>query len=98
MSLRLIAASQAGKDPHAGNIALTDPPPRFAGVDPNTLGGRGKWTIEQEEQTRYEQLFQVWSFCYAIAYMACTVLCQHSAYSNLHIILYCICIPIVTVE
>ena len=59
MSLRLVAASQAGKEPHAGNIALTDPPPRFVGVDPTTLGGSGKWSIEKEEQTGYEQLFQV---------------------------------------
>lgn len=59
MALRLVAACQAGKEPVVGNIALTDPPPKFTGVDGSALGGFVKWSIELEDQMRYEQLFQV---------------------------------------
>ncbi len=59
MSLRLVGACQQGKDPSLANIALTDPPPRFNGIDPTSLEGRGRWSVDKEEQTRYEQLFQV---------------------------------------
>ncbi len=59
MALRLVAACQQGKEPNVTNIALTDPLPRFNGIDPTSLEGRSRWSVDKEEQTRYEQLFQV---------------------------------------
>ncbi len=63
MALRLVAACQKGKEANVTNIALTDPPPRFNGIDHASLDGRSKWSIDKDEQTRYEHLFQVreWS-------------------------------------
>lgn len=38
MALRLIAVCQAGKEPLVSNMALSDPPPKLIGIDPQPTG------------------------------------------------------------
>ncbi len=46
MALRLIATCQAGKDPLVANMALSDPPPKFVGVEVPAAPLANKWTID----------------------------------------------------
>lgn len=64
-----MAACQSGKEPSVTKISLTDPPPRFHGIDPASLDGQGKWKIDKDEQSKYEQIFQVSAYVrlYSIA-------------------------------
>lgn len=57
MALRLVAMCQSGKEPSVANMALSDPPPNFVGVSASSVT-KNKWTIEPDDQLRYQQMFQ----------------------------------------
>ena len=43
MALRLVALCQAGKEPSAANMSLSDPPPKMVGIE---VPATNKWTID----------------------------------------------------
>ena len=49
LALRLIAVCQAGKDPAITNMALSDPPPKLAGVEapPTSVA---KWSLDVSKE------------------------------------------------
>lgn len=57
MALRMIAVCQTGKEPSVTNMALSDPPPKLAGVE---LPATNKWTVEVSWVLIYPYLSFVW--------------------------------------